>query len=157
MHRHFYCTEDLDFPEFVSFCEQNVDHKDYSFSSGVNKKIVHYEGDAIRSVIGTPQAVELKTELHHCLKDGPGVFAIKQAFQNLKAVDRATEIFRKIIAEEKMRLKIMGIISQNLVKTNGFGIHCRKCVREMLRPSYHTMTTLFYAWFVKHGLVHSFK
>ena len=101
MHRHFYSTEDLDFPEFVSFCEQNVDHKDYSFSSGVNKKIVHYEGDAIRSVIGTPQAVELKTELHNCLKAGPGVFAIKKAFQNLKAVDRATEIFRKIIAEEK--------------------------------------------------------
>ena len=101
MHRNFYCTEDLDFPEFVSFCEQNVDHKDYSFSSGVNKKIIHYEGDAIRSVIGTPQAVELKTELHHCLKAGPGVFAIKKAFQNLKAVDRATEIFRKIIAEEK--------------------------------------------------------
>ncbi len=101
MHRHFYCTQDLDFHEFVSFCEQNVDQKDYPFSSGVNKKIVHYEGDAIRSLIGTQQAVELKTELHHCLKDGPGVFAIKQAFQNLKAVDRATEIFRKIIAEEK--------------------------------------------------------
>ena len=101
MHRHFYNTEEIDFPEFVSFCEQNVDQKDYPFSSGVDKKIVHYEGDAIRSLIGTPQAFELKTELHHCLKDGPGVFAIKQAFQNLKAVDRATEIFRKIIAEEK--------------------------------------------------------
>ncbi|MCS5639640.1 MAG: phytanoyl-CoA dioxygenase family protein [Candidatus Marinimicrobia bacterium] len=101
MHRHFYNTEEIDFPEFVSFCEQNVDQKDYPFSSGVDKKIVHYEGDAIRSLIGTPQAFELKTELHHCLKDGPGVFAIKQAFQNLKAIDRATEIFRKIIAEEK--------------------------------------------------------
>ena len=101
MHRHFYNTEEIDFPEFVSFCEQNVDQKDYPFSSGVDKKIVHYEGDAIRSLIGTPQAFELKTELHHCLKDGPGVFAIKQAFQNLKAVDRATEIFQKIIAEEK--------------------------------------------------------
>ena len=101
MHRHFYNTEEIDFPEFVSFCEQNVDQKDYPFSSGVDKKIVHYEGDAIRSLIGTPQAFELKTELHHCLKDGPGVFAIKQAFQNLKTVDRATEIFCKIIAEEK--------------------------------------------------------
>ena len=101
MHRYFYCTDDLNFHEFVSFCEQNVDQKDYPFSSGVNKKIVHYEGDEIRSLIGTPKAVELKTELHHCLKDGPGLFAIKQAFQNLKAVDRATEIFRKILAEEK--------------------------------------------------------
>ena len=101
MHRHFYSTEDLDLHEFISICEQRVDHEDYPFSSGVNKKIIHYEGDVIRSLIGTPQAVELKTELHHCLKDGPGVFAIKKAFQNLKAVDCATEIFRKIIDEEK--------------------------------------------------------
>ena len=54
-------------------------------------------------------------------------------------------------------LNIMEIISQNLAKTSGFGIHYRKCVREMLRLSFHTMTTLFYAWFVKHGLVHTFK
>ena len=101
MPRHFYSTKDLDFPEFVSICEQNVDQNDYPFSSGVNKKIVHYQGDVIRSLIGTRQAVELKTELHHCLKDGPGVFAIKNAFQNLKVLDRATEIFRKIIDEEK--------------------------------------------------------
>ena len=62
MHRHFYSTEDLDFPEFISICEQKVDHEDYPFSSGVNKRIVHYEGDTIRSLIGTPQAFELKKD-----------------------------------------------------------------------------------------------
>jgi len=101
MHRHFYSTEDLNFHEFTLICEQNVDEQDYSFASFVDKRIIHYEGDEIRSLIGTPQAVELKSELHHCLKDGPGVFAIKNAFQNLKVIDRATSIFRKIIDEEK--------------------------------------------------------
>ena len=105
MHRHFYSTEDLNFPEFISICEQNVDKNDYSFSSGVKKNIVHYEGNEIRSLIGTPQAVKLKTELHHCLKDGPGVFVIKNAFQNLKVIERATSIFLKIIVEEKDKAK----------------------------------------------------
>ncbi len=108
MHRYFYSTEDLDFPEFVSICEQNVDEKDYPFSSGVKKKIIHYEGNEIRSLIGTPQAVELKNEMHRCLKDGPGVFTIKNAFQNLKVIDRATSIFLKLIAEEKEEAKHHG-------------------------------------------------
>jgi ectoine hydroxylase-related dioxygenase (phytanoyl-CoA dioxygenase family) len=101
MQRHFYNTDDLDFVEFVALCSNSVNQQDYTFSSDIQKNVVIYDGEKIRSVIGTPQATKLKTELHHCLKDGPGLFAVRQAFPDLKAVDRATEVFLDIITQEK--------------------------------------------------------
>ena len=101
MQRHFFNIDDLNFSDFEKLCSQSVCQKDYPFSSSVQKKVVLYDGAKIRSVIGTTRALELKTELHHCLKEGPGLLVIHQAFPNIKAIDRATEVFQEIITEEK--------------------------------------------------------
>ena len=101
MLRHFFNIDDLNFSEFEKLCSQSVCQEDYPFSSGVQKKVVLYDGDKIRSLIDSPKALELKTELHHCLKEGPGLLVIHQAFPNIKAIDRATEVFQEIIIEEK--------------------------------------------------------
>ena len=101
MQRHFLNINDIDLAEFASLCSQSVNAKDYPFSSNVQQKVVIYEGDRIRSLIGTEQAQDLKTELHHCLKDGPGVLVIRKAFPDFHVIDRATEVFKEIITDEK--------------------------------------------------------
>ena len=108
MQGYFFDAADINLSEFTALCSQTVRLEDYRFAAEIQQKLVVYEEDRIRSVISTPQARELKTELHHCLKKGPGVFAIRGACPDLKAVDRATEVFRKIIAEEKERVAHRG-------------------------------------------------
>ena len=79
MQRHLFNIDDIDIAEFEALCSQSVNAEDHPFSSDIEQKVVIYNGDSIRSVIGTPQAGELKNELHHCLKDGPGVLVIQKA------------------------------------------------------------------------------
>ena len=102
MQQHFFDVDDINLSEFKALCSQTVSSEDYHFSSDIQKRVVIYEGDHIRSLISSPQAQKLKTELHHCVKEGPGVMAVRQAFPNIKVIDRATEIFLEIIAEEKI-------------------------------------------------------
>ncbi len=102
MQQHFFDVDDINLSEFKALCSQTVSSEDYHFSSDIQKMVVIYEGDHIRSLISSPQAQKLKTELHHCVKEGPGVMAVRQAFPNIKVIDRATEIFLEIIAEEKI-------------------------------------------------------
>ena len=101
MQRHLFNIDDIDIAEFEALCSQSVNAEDHPFSSDIEQKVVIYNGDSIRSVIGTPQAGELKNELHHCLKDGPGVLVIQKSFPNSQVIDRATEVFKKIISAEK--------------------------------------------------------
>ena len=102
MQQHFFDVDDINLSEFKALCSQTVSSEDYHFSSDIQKRVVIYEGDHIRSLISSPQAQKLKTELHHCVKEGPGVMAVRQAFSDTKAIDQATEIFLEIIAEEKI-------------------------------------------------------
>ena len=101
MQRHLFNIDDIDIAEFEALCSQSVNAEDHPFSSDIEQKVVIYNGDSIRSVIGTPQAGELKNELHHCLKDGPGVLVIQKAFPHSQVIDRATEVFKEIISAEK--------------------------------------------------------
>ena len=101
MQRHFFDVDDIKLSEFASLCSQSVNAEDYPFSAEVQQKVVIYEGDRIRSLLGAEQAQDLKTELHHCLKDGPGVLVISKAFPDFHVIDRATEVFKEIIAGEK--------------------------------------------------------
>ena len=101
MQRHFFNVDEINLSEFVALCSQKVSSEDYKFSLDIQQRVVFYEGEHIQALISTQQALELKSELHHCIKDGPGIVVVRQAFQDLKVIDRATEIFKEIIEEEK--------------------------------------------------------
>ena len=62
MQRHFFDVDDINLSEFVSLCSQTVSLEDYNFSSDIKQRVVIYEGDNIRSLLSTPQALDLKTE-----------------------------------------------------------------------------------------------
>jgi len=101
MKKQFFNLEDINISEFGTICSQTVEKKDYHFCSAIQKKIIIYEGDHLNSIIDSPKSVELKNELHNCLKEGPGIFIIKKIFPNKNPIDKATKIFLKIISEEK--------------------------------------------------------
>ena len=99
----------INLSEFASLCSQTVSLEDYNFSSDIEQRVVIYEGDNIRSLISTyARSLDLKSELHHCIKEGPGLVVVRQAFQDVKVIDRATEIFQEIIDEEKTSEKHQG-------------------------------------------------
>jgi len=101
MQRHFFNADEINISEFAALCSQTVSSQDYKFSVDIQQRVVIYEGEHIQALISTQQAFDLKSELHHCIKDGPGIVVVRQAFQDLKVIDRATEIFKEIIEEEK--------------------------------------------------------
>jgi len=144
MQRYFFDVDDIKLSEFASLCSQTVSLEDYNFSSDIKQRVVIYEGDNIRSLISTPQALDLKTELHHCIKEGPGVVVVRQAFQDMKVIDRATEIFQEIIDEEKPLTNTEVITLRKREKTSVFGMPYKNFVSETLKPSLTTITTLFF-------------
>ncbi|MDP6488905.1 MAG: phytanoyl-CoA dioxygenase family protein [SAR324 cluster bacterium] len=101
MQRHFFNVDEINLSEFASVCSQTVSSEDYNFASDIQQRVVIYEGEHIQALISTQQAFDLKSELHHCIKEGPGVVVVRQAFQDIKVIDRATELFQEIIDEEK--------------------------------------------------------
>ena len=101
MQRHFFNVDEINLSEFASVCSQTVSSDDYNFASDIQQRVVIYEGEYIQALISTQQSFDLKSELHHCIKEGPGVVVVRQAFQDIKVIDRATELFQEIIDEEK--------------------------------------------------------
>lgn len=101
MKRQFFNENDINLCDFADLCSQKVSKTNYPFCSNIKKKVVIYNGEQIRSIINSSKSFELKSELHHCLKEGPGVLIIQQAFLQKKTIDKATEIFLGIIKKEK--------------------------------------------------------
>ena len=101
MERQFFNENDINLYEFADLCSQKVSKTNYPFCTSIEKKVVIYKGKQIRSIINSSKSFELKSELHHCLKEGPGVLIIRQAFLQKRTIDIATEIFLGIIKKEK--------------------------------------------------------
>jgi ectoine hydroxylase-related dioxygenase (phytanoyl-CoA dioxygenase family) len=88
--------------DFDVICSQATNIDEYPFAASVEQNILIYEGETIRQALDDGQQEEtLKTELCHALKDGPGVIIVKAAYPDTSVIDRSTEIFRGIVADEK--------------------------------------------------------
>lgn len=108
MSRHFFNVDEINLSEFKSICSQTVTSGDYAFASDINQGVVFYEGDHINDLMNTEHTLNLKSELHHCIKEGPGILVISNAFKDLEVIDRGTHIFQEIIKEEKLCHKSQG-------------------------------------------------
>jgi len=92
----------INIQDFEALCSQTTNLNDYPFASDVQQNIVIYEGNKVRAALdGGEQEAQLKAEFCEVLKDGPGVFIVKNAYTDKLVIDRATEAFREIVAEEK--------------------------------------------------------
>lgn len=98
----YFSKQDIRIDDFEVLCSQTVNVDDYSLASAVEQNILIYEGATIRQALDSgQQEAALKAELCRALNDGPGVFVVKNAYPDTSAIDRSSEIFRKIVAEEK--------------------------------------------------------
>ncbi|RMF82164.1 MAG: phytanoyl-CoA dioxygenase [Chloroflexi bacterium] len=98
----FFSAADMDIAAFDALCSQTVILDDYPYAAGVEQNIVIYDGDNIREALNdTASEAVLKAELTCCLRDGPGVLAIKRAYADTDVIDRMTLAFNEIIAHEK--------------------------------------------------------
>jgi ectoine hydroxylase-related dioxygenase (phytanoyl-CoA dioxygenase family) len=80
-------------PEFRAICEQKTEKSDFPYAVRIADNVLVYPGD-LEDTPGT------RAELVRALMDGPGVVVFAGAFAPA-VVDRATEVFTGLIAEQK--------------------------------------------------------
>jgi ectoine hydroxylase-related dioxygenase (phytanoyl-CoA dioxygenase family) len=86
--------------DFRAVVEQTTDPHDYAYADAIESNVPIY-GAGLRHHVGTPEGRrEVQAELTRALADGPGIVVFRQAFEPT-VVDRATEEFEQMIAEQK--------------------------------------------------------
>lgn len=103
LHASSYFNEaDMNIEAFDTLCSQSTILADYPFATTVEQNILIYDRQTFDQAFDNPQQeLALKDELCRGLKDGPGVFIVKGAYTDLSVIDQTTEVFEKIVAEEK--------------------------------------------------------
>ncbi len=97
-----YRESDCRLDDFAALVEQATDLADYPHAHEVQQGVLVYDAAALRQVIDTPAGRErVQAELVRAFTDGPGVVAFRGAFPDADVVDRATEVFDRVIAAER--------------------------------------------------------
>ncbi|GAA2314642.1 phytanoyl-CoA dioxygenase family protein [Streptomyces hawaiiensis] len=94
-HRSWLSEQDCDLDAFRALVEQATDPVDYPHASAVERNVLVYdcallEGDRV-----------VQAELVRALADGPGIVVFRDAFPDPRVVDRATDVFEALIAEQR--------------------------------------------------------
>lgn len=92
---------DVDPPEaLAAIVEAGFDVTEFPLAAGVESGVLIYDGRECLGHEGERREA-LRRELSSALSDGPGVFAIRAAFEDTGVIDDATEVFMGIIARER--------------------------------------------------------
>ena len=93
--------EGFDLDELRSVVEVEVALEEYPLADEVVDRALVYRTGELRGCLGDlDRTAEVRRELTRALHDGPGVIVITGAVE-LSVVDRATEVFEQIIADER--------------------------------------------------------
>jgi len=95
----FVSAADIDVGAFAGLCEQDVNLADYPTADEVASRVVIYQADRLRSAV-QQNRLGLLSELHHLFQNGPGVLVVRNTYIDTHVVDRHSDVFRQIIAEE---------------------------------------------------------
>lgn len=87
--------------DFIALVTQETRLEDYAYADAVEQNVLIY-GSPLRNYVDTlEKRADVQAELIRALSTGPGIVVFKNAFRDTSVVDRATESFNKIIAEQK--------------------------------------------------------
>jgi len=93
--------DDCNLDEFAALVEQRTDPREYPHAHSVQDNILIYHCDHLRDLARTPEGRrEVQAEIFRALLHGPGVATFKGAFPDLGVVDRASEAFGAMIADQ---------------------------------------------------------
>lgn len=95
----FASAADIDVEAFAAVCEQQVNQSDYPNAQEVVSKVVIYQADRLRSAMQQDRTAVL-SELHRLFRDGSGIMVVRHAYPDTAVIDRHSEVFRQIIADE---------------------------------------------------------
>src|SRR6185312_14284275 len=87
--------------EFAALIERTTNKADYPFAAGVVENVLVYDrADVLKAAAQPESRKALLAEWVEAMMTGPGIVAFRGAFANTAAIDRSTEIFHAIIAEQ---------------------------------------------------------
>lgn len=92
---------DVHLEEFAAVVDQTTDLSAYPHADRVEQEVLVYDADRLRSAVSAEGGRDdVSAELVRALTDGPGVVVFEGAFPDLAVVDRVTQVFDEIIADE---------------------------------------------------------
>jgi len=95
--------QDCDIDEFRTQVEVPTDPTDYPHADRVERNVLIY-GAALRRALDAGSDVRaIESELVQALMDGPGIVVFAGAYQDTAVIDRATDAFNEMLAEQKAR------------------------------------------------------
>jgi len=90
--------------DLMVLVERSTELVDYPNASSVIDNVPIYDSQRVRDEMATAEGRDgLQAELVHALTDGPGLVVFQEAFADIAVVDRATEAFQAMIADQKAR------------------------------------------------------
>ncbi len=97
----FFKADECDIADLVALTSRSVNKADYPFAADVQKNVLIYDCHAIRAAITDSETRKaVMAEWADALAEGPGVIVLKHAETDLAMIDRVSDIFREIIAEQ---------------------------------------------------------
>lgn len=88
--------------EFRALVEQTTHLADYPHAATVEHNVLVYDSERLRAATVSPEGRrDVQAELVRALTDGPGVVVFQRAFTDPSVVDRATEAFDALIADQR--------------------------------------------------------
>src|SRR5215203_1435218 len=106
--RGWYSLDDCRIEDFRAVVEQTTNPTDYPYADSVEQNVLVY-GPGLREAVATPEGRrEVQAELSRALLDGPGIVVFQRPFADVSVVDRATEVFTAMIAEQKASGAVAG-------------------------------------------------
>lgn len=98
----FYDRRSCDLELFKALTSRTLSTHEVPFAAAVEKNVPVYDMVALADALEDPQERRaLQTEWAWVLGQSAGVIALKRAFADTNPVDRATDVFRQIIVEER--------------------------------------------------------
>ncbi|BDG05601.1 phytanoyl-CoA dioxygenase family protein [Anaeromyxobacter oryzae] len=94
---------DCELEDFRALVERATEIRDYPLAASVEGNVLLYDGDRLRGLAADPaRRREVQAELSRALSDGPGIVVLEHAFPDPEVVDRATEVFEALIADQHL-------------------------------------------------------
>ncbi|MFD3930863.1 phytanoyl-CoA dioxygenase family protein [Streptomyces sp. NPDC058614] len=92
--------QDCDLDAFRALVEQSTDLAGFPYATSVERNVLVYDSDGLRRSVAAGERREVQAELARAFADGPGIVVLQGAFPDASVVDRTTEVFDALIAEQ---------------------------------------------------------
>lgn len=100
-HPHWLAEADVRLEDLVSIVAQATDQADYPLADRVEQNVLIYDSARLRDASATPEGrADVQAELARALMDGPGLVVFAGAFPDAAVVDRTTDAFNGMIADQ---------------------------------------------------------